>query len=300
VKREAPSNSKIKRLCRLLDIPLYHAVGLLELLWHLTAREATRGDIGKLDNESIALALDYRGDEDKLIDALVRCGWLDESTEHRLVVHDWHEHADEAVKKRLTRSKRSFIGGPVATEPENVETKWQSGNLPRAGAGPEPEPSPVPDKKKSALVPSAPSAVPADPTPPLFDLKSPEKKQRTPEEYAAYWNETVADLLPQVDELNEERRRKLNTRIKHGLTPQKFRDVLHRVLATPFLNGDNDKCWRADFDFVIRSDTTIARILNGFYGGGAKRARKLTMMPDPLEEICCDDTRVFVFRYRRV
>jgi hypothetical protein len=54
VKRDAPNNSKMKRLCRLLDIPVYQSVGILELLWHLTAREAPRGDIGKLDNETIA------------------------------------------------------------------------------------------------------------------------------------------------------------------------------------------------------------------------------------------------------
>lgn len=127
MKRDAPNNSKMKRVCRVLDIPAYQAVGILELLWHLTAREAPRGNIGKLSNEDIALALDYRGDEGKLIDALVRTGWLDESAEHRLVVHDWHEHADEAVKKRLTRSGQSFVSTRrVQTKQPNVETEGAS------------------------------------------------------------------------------------------------------------------------------------------------------------------------------
>ena len=145
MKREAPTSTKMRRLCRLLDITLGLAVGTLELLWHLTARQAPEGNIGKLSNEDIALAVDWRGDEDRLIEALVRCGWLDRDEQHRLLVHDWHEHADESVKKKLTRSGRTFIlQHHVETKGGNVETKGGNGNLPRAGAGPVPEPGPEP------------------------------------------------------------------------------------------------------------------------------------------------------------
>ena len=76
MKREAVGHTKMKRLCRRLDIPQWQGVGLLESIWHLTAREAPRGDIGKLSDEDIALAIDYRGDESKLIEALIASGWL--------------------------------------------------------------------------------------------------------------------------------------------------------------------------------------------------------------------------------
>ena len=96
---------------------------ILELLWHLTAREAPRGDIGKLTNEDIALFIDYCGDENELIATLVRCGWLDEDPEYRLVVHDWHIHADESAKKRLARSGESLIVlRRVETNSRNVST----------------------------------------------------------------------------------------------------------------------------------------------------------------------------------
>src|SRR5580658_6640590 len=127
----------MRRLCRKLDIRLYQAVGILELLWHTTAREAPRGDIGKISNEDIALAVDWPGDEHVLIDALLATGWLERDDEYRLLVHDWHIHADEAVKKRLTRSHELFIVPQrVATNHQNVSTKPPNGNLPRAGAGP--------------------------------------------------------------------------------------------------------------------------------------------------------------------
>ncbi len=101
----------MKRLCRRLDIPSCQAVGLLESLWHLTAREAPRGDIGKLSNEDIALSIDYRADETAMLDALVDCGWLDRDPVHRLVVHDWADHADDAVQMRLARNRQFFASG---------------------------------------------------------------------------------------------------------------------------------------------------------------------------------------------
>ncbi len=96
-------------LCDRLNLPSYSAVGLLELLWHFTSEFAPRGDIGKHTNESIARACGWRGSVDKLIEALVETRWIDESSEYRLVVHDWADHADDATRKRLLRAKQLFI-----------------------------------------------------------------------------------------------------------------------------------------------------------------------------------------------
>jgi len=151
MKREAVNSTKMKKLCRLLDLPLYAASGILELIWHLTARETPQGNIGKLSDEDIALAIDWRGDQDVLIDALVRCGWLDRDEQHRLIIHDWHEHADEAVKKKLSRSGRPFIlSRRVETESGRVETKSDDGSLPGPEPLPLPEPAPAPGASRAA------------------------------------------------------------------------------------------------------------------------------------------------------
>jgi len=60
MKREALNHTKMKRLCRRLNLPLWQGVGILETLWQLTAKQAPRGDIGRLSNEDIAIGLDYR------------------------------------------------------------------------------------------------------------------------------------------------------------------------------------------------------------------------------------------------
>jgi hypothetical protein len=111
LKREALTHTKLKRLCRRLNIPTWQGVGLLESIWHLTAREAPRGDIGKLSDEDIALAIDYRGDESQLVEALVASGWIDRDPVERLCIHDWHDHADDAVHMKLARGRQYFVGG---------------------------------------------------------------------------------------------------------------------------------------------------------------------------------------------
>jgi len=111
MKREAASCSKMKRLCRDLGIPSYAGIGILESLWHLTAREAPQGDIGKLSDEDIALSIDWDQDEKILINALVESKWLDISEEFRLVVHDWDEHSDDSIDMKLARSGKMYASG---------------------------------------------------------------------------------------------------------------------------------------------------------------------------------------------
>lgn len=111
MKREAVGHTKMKRLCRRLDLPSWQAVGLLESLWLLTGREAPRGDIGKLSDEDIALAIDFRGDETALMDGLIATGWVDRDPVERLVIHDWADHSDDAVHMRLARARQFFVGG---------------------------------------------------------------------------------------------------------------------------------------------------------------------------------------------
>jgi hypothetical protein len=113
MKRGTQGNSKFRALARRLDVRDYVVVGLLECLWHLCARETPCGDLGRLPNHRIAMGIDWEGDPDDLVDALTECGWLDESEEYRLVVHDWHEHADETLRKQLLRTARAFVTGPI-------------------------------------------------------------------------------------------------------------------------------------------------------------------------------------------
>jgi hypothetical protein len=79
-------------------------VGLLERLWHATIASAFRGDIGsKMDDEEIAEAIGWSGDSQEIITILIETGWLDRCDNHRLVVHDWDNHAPKFVKGNAAR-----------------------------------------------------------------------------------------------------------------------------------------------------------------------------------------------------
>lgn len=88
---------KFRKLARRLGVRQYEAAGILEMLWIATQKNAPRGDIGRWDNEEIAIAIDWPGNADELVDALVDCGWLDRCDTYRLVVHDWHTHAPRYI-----------------------------------------------------------------------------------------------------------------------------------------------------------------------------------------------------------
>lgn len=107
--RGTPDHPKIAALAQLLGIPAYGAVGLMEMLWHYTARYSPQGDLGKWPNASIARACKWDGDADVFVAALLEVRFLDPSREHRLVVHDWHAHADKAAREFLRKRGLQFV-----------------------------------------------------------------------------------------------------------------------------------------------------------------------------------------------
>lgn len=98
----------MKKLARLLKISRHEAVGLMTDLWEWTGEYASAGDIGSHDNHDIADGTGWEGDPDELIDALIEARWVDECAEHRLVIHDWSEHCESWVRKRLSRANKDF------------------------------------------------------------------------------------------------------------------------------------------------------------------------------------------------
>ena len=146
MKRQALDHTKMDLLMRRLNLPRYAAVGIMESLWHLTAKEAPRGDIGKLSNERIAIGIGWRGaanrgasqEADKLVCALVEARWIDVDDQWRLVIHDWPEHADDSVKKYIKRNELTWAVS------RHVATSRDMERLPVPLPVPEPLPAPAP------------------------------------------------------------------------------------------------------------------------------------------------------------
>lgn len=92
----------MKRLKKLLGIPLYRAVGILETLWLLCQDCCDDGNIGKFTDEEIAEYLEWDGDIRALLQALEDSRWVDMQA-GRPVIHDWLEHCPEFIRERIRK-----------------------------------------------------------------------------------------------------------------------------------------------------------------------------------------------------
>lgn len=127
MKPGTPDILKFKRLHKRLGGNVRGIVGLLDLLWQRTAKEAPAGDIGRFTNEEIALLCDW--DEtapDELVDALVETGWLDVIENHRLVVHDWHDHCPSYLKGNFGSWGKTFASKPPDSLLSSLPSKQPS------------------------------------------------------------------------------------------------------------------------------------------------------------------------------
>ncbi len=143
MKRGTPRNPKVLHLANLLKVKVPTAVGYLELLWHFTAEFAPQGDIGRFDDKWIEAALFWTGRPGFLIHCLTVTRWLDSHSSHRVIVHDWHDHADDSVRKRLNRASLQFLTlADKVTGQSTVTDRTLSSRVADNGCLPEPLPEP--------------------------------------------------------------------------------------------------------------------------------------------------------------
>lgn len=124
MKHGTENKLKFKKLQRRLDLALWQAKGLLQTLWDFAKSNAPRGDVGKFTDEELAIGIDWRGEPEELIKALVDNRWLDPSDgPERLVIHDWWEHCEDSIHMQLARHRQLFADGqrPKLTRIERGE-----------------------------------------------------------------------------------------------------------------------------------------------------------------------------------
>lgn len=85
------------------------------------------------------------------------------------------------------------------------------------------------------------------------------------------WNQTAEGTpLPAVREFNSNRQKKCAARLKERSLDE-WGAIFRRVADTPFLCGQNDRDWKADFDWITTNDGNVSKVLEGKYdrsGGG--------------------------------
>lgn len=108
MKRGTTRHKKMFHLANLLKVPVPFARGLLVALWEFAAESCPQGDIGSVPDKEIAKAVDWEKKPEALIWALCESKWLDRHEKHRLLIHDWPDHCEFEVCRKLMRAGKDF------------------------------------------------------------------------------------------------------------------------------------------------------------------------------------------------
>jgi hypothetical protein len=128
---------KVYALAGILGVRRAEAVGILTGFWELTGEQFPDGDVSKAPLPYLSeLSLWYPDRGQELIDALRNAVLLDVLPDGRLYVHDWHDHCENTVHRKLWRRKGWFANGlppkiAALDGPDKAEArKWYSENKP--------------------------------------------------------------------------------------------------------------------------------------------------------------------------
>ena len=91
-----------------------------------------------------------------------------------------------------------------------------------------------------------------------------EEKEK-PSAFVDSWNR-LSGALPKVEKFTESRRKKVQARIRQGVSSERFSEAVLACSKKPFLCGDNDRGWIATFDWLIENDKNIEKAINNPYG----------------------------------
>lgn len=83
------------------------------------------------------------------------------------------------------------------------------------------------------------------------------------------WNEMAERHgLPRVSRLTDARRQKLRQRLSDAGGMDGWRHALGKLAAAKWMHGENDRGWKADFDFMLQQKS-FTRLMEGGYDRGA-------------------------------
>lgn len=260
--RAVPDHPKFAQLKALLGQTKGPVLGWLEAIWHFTGLYTPLGNIGKYPNKAIEAWVEWTGKPGYLILSLVKSGWLDPDKEHRLLVHDWPEHADKATKNWIKRHNAIFCTPTERTFYPEDELEYtqctpdENLNFKCGGL-----PVPEPDTGSESVPGGAPSS-----TTPSSGKNHPTSVR--PQAFVETWNQ-LRQNLPQVERFTDSRRKKVQARINQGISLATFEAAVRACTEKPFLRGDGERGWVATFDWLIDNDRNIEKAITG-YNGTAK------------------------------
>jgi hypothetical protein len=217
-----------------------------------------------MTDEDVEIAAKWEGDPGVLIDVLEEIGWLKRNTGNVLFIHDWKTHQPWSyfTEERSEKARRNIMKR-WDNKKKNTKRIRRVYETNTDAHTPSPSPSPSPSPKDLKTLSSS------DDDPKLNGF--------SPDDMARLWNEGVdfyakdrKVLVPKILKLSSDRKKKALLRIKDcQVDESRWRSIINIVHQSQFLSGEKSSVghegWAASFDFVIKSQTTLLKILEGGY-----------------------------------
>lgn len=263
IKASARSNRKTKRLRARFGMAGW---GHLTFLWLEASQERADGVLAGWTVEDVELAAEWDGKPGEFCQALLNIGFLDRDESGRFVIHDWPDHQPFVVtgperSKHAAKAASARWSRPNSSESraEDARSNAQS-ELGNAESKTSNAPTYLPTYQ--------PSNQPTNPDSVESGSASPEPASRgvSASVVVEVWNTLVDGVLPKVLEITPKRKEKLKARQRPNRTRDWWEKYFRQIVASPFLRGENNRRWKADFDFAIRDENVVTKILEGGYG----------------------------------
>tara|TARA_R110002012_G_scaffold321654_1_gene550445 strand:- start:236 stop:1126 length:891 start_codon:yes stop_codon:yes gene_type:complete len=100
------------------------------------------------------------------------------------------------------------------------------------------------------------------------------------------YNKKLGKVLPSINTLTNKRKSLIRSIWKDNPNIEFFDTLYGKVFKIPFLTGDNDRGWKADFDFVHKMDKVVKIMEGGYVGIGAKKEDNVFKRPEEIVYVC--------------
>ena len=85
------------------------------------------------------------------------------------------------------------------------------------------------------------------------------------EAFIDYWKSK--DSLPTIKSLSDERKAKLKKRISEPFFAKHWKEIIDKIIVSPFLMGRNDKKWKASLEWILVNNNNYVKVMEGKYDG---------------------------------
>ena len=132
-------------------------------------------------------------------------------------------------------------------------------------------------------------------SPPTADTEEDVRKERVPyDRIRDLWNETCK-ALNAVHVLSKSRKAKISVRITEMGGVEKAMETIgelfRKVSESKFLNGDNDRSWKASFDWLFENDKNWVKVMEGNYDNREQNGGHMERMNTNMTNFNNEETR---------